>query len=463
MTAMNAFDPDLIRRYDGPGPRYTSYPTAPQFSLDFTAGDYRQLCASSNDRRPQKPLSVYVHIPFCKSLCYYCACSKIVTRHPEKAARYLERLHKEIDLQAALFDDSRPLEQLHFGGGTPTYLTAAQMGELMGHLEQRFGFAPAEEREFSIEIDPRTLDSGSLSELMQQGFNRVSFGVQDLNAQVQEAVNRIQPAEMTLNAISQARSAGFGALSLDLIYGLPHQTVASFASTVEQIIGMRPERLAIYNYAHLPDLFRAQRLISKEHLPGPEQKLEIFSEVVRLLTEAGYVHIGLDHFALPDDGLVTAQKNNTLQRNFQGYSTHADCDLIGLGLTSIGKVAEGYAQNHKLLSDYYAAIDSGELPVVRGMRLRHDDLLRRAVIQRLMCHSRLLKTDIEADFDIVFDSYFQHQLQALAGLAADGLVEISDPEITVSEKGRFLLRPIAMVFDAYLPAQVAPGNFSKVI
>ena len=460
---MNAFDPDLIRRYDGPGPRYTSYPTAPQLQLDFTAQDYQDLCAASNARRPQKPLSVYVHIPFCKSLCYYCACSKIVTRHPEKAARYLERLHKEIDLQADLFDEDRPLEQLHFGGGTPTYLSAAQMGVLMGHLEQRFGFAPADTREFSIEIDPRTLDSGSLDELRSQGFNRVSFGVQDLDARVQGAVNRIQPEQMTLGAIEEARRAGFGALSLDLIYGLPHQTVESFAKTVDQIISMRPERLAVYNYAHLPDLFRAQRLIDETHLPGPELKLEIFAEVVRQLTEAGYVHIGLDHFALPDDGLAIAQRNNTLQRNFQGYSTHADCDLIGLGLTSIGKVAEGYAQNQKLLSDYYAAIDSGVLPVVRGMRLTHDDRLRRAVIQRLMCHSKLLMAEIEADFDICFAEYFSAQLDALGALAADGLVEISDTDITVSEKGRYLLRPIAMVFDAYLPAHAARGRFSKVI
>ncbi len=460
---MTAFDLDLIRRYDGPGPRYTSYPTAPQFGLDFTIDDYRSLCSASNARRPQKPLSVYVHIPFCKSLCYYCACSKIITRHPEKAARYLERLHGEIDLQADLFDEGRPLEQLHFGGGTPTFLSAGQMGELMAHLEKRFGFAPESVREFSIEIDPRTLDPNSLAKLREQGFNRVSFGVQDLDPRVQAAVNRVQPEDMTLAAITEARRAGFGALSLDLIYGLPLQTVESFSQTVEKIVAMRPERLAVYNYAHLPDLFRAQRLIDADQLPGPEQKLEIFAEVVRRLLDAGYVHIGLDHFALPDDGLVLAQRDNTLQRNFQGYSTHADCDLIGLGLTSIGKVGEGYNQNHKLLSDYYSAIDSGVLPIVRGLRLNDDDRLRRTVIQRLMCHSRLSMAEVEAEFAIPFREYFSTELVALRTLEEDGLLQVSDEQITVSEKGRYLLRPIAMAFDAYLPARAARGRFSKVI
>ncbi len=463
-STISAFDADLIRRYDGLGPRYTSYPTANYFTADFTRENYQALCAASNAKTPPKGLSVYVHIPFCKTLCYYCACSKIVTRHPEKAATYMQRLYREIDLQARLFDQQRALRQLHFGGGTPTFLSADQMTKLMAHLESGFGFAPPGEREFSIEIDPRTLRSGSLDVLRQQGFDRVSFGVQDLDPKVQAAVNRLQPADMTLAAIEDARAAGFGALSLDLIYGLPHQTPTSFGRTLEQIIAFRPERLAIYNYAHLPGMFRAQKLIRQEDLPDAGQKLQIFSETVERLTEAGYVYIGLDHFALPDDDLVRAQENRALQRNFQGYSTHADCDLVGLGMTAIGKVGDGYAQNHKTLAEYYAAIDGGELAIARGLRLGHDDRLRRAVIQALMCHSYVDGAKISAEFDIDFLSYFSAELNALAQFADDGLVEVAGAQIHVSDTGRFLLRPIAMVFDAYLKGREDAGaRYSRVV
>ncbi len=463
MSMTAPFDKDLIRRYEGPGPRYTSYPTAVQFTEEFTRDDYRALCERSNTAEPRKPLAAYVHVPFCASLCYYCACSKIVTRHPEKVRAYLERLHREIEMQSGLLESGRPLRQLHFGGGTPTYLSAQQMAQLMRALESSFGFAAPSEREFSIEIDPRTLGPNCLPTLREQGFDRVSFGVQDLDPRVQAAINRLQPVEMTLAAIEGARSAGFGALSLDLIYGLPHQSVASFSRTLDQIIAARPERLAVYNYAHLPNLFRAQRLIDAADLPDAEEKLEIFAETVRRLSAAGYVYIGLDHFALPDDALVLAQRDRSLQRNFQGYSTHAECDLLGLGLTAIGKMADGYSQNAKALADYYAAIDAGHLPIARGLRLSRDDRIRRAVIQALMCHATLPYADIEARFDIDFADYFARELAGLEPLAADGLVGLGNQEIRVTDSGRFFLRPIAMVFDTYLKDGSTAGRFSKAV
>lgn len=444
------FDRALIEKYDRPGPRYTSYPTAPQFHEGFGALEYAEAARSSNEDPVPKPLSVYVHIPFCRSLCYYCACNKIVTQRTEKAGHYLGYLQREIGLQAALFDNDRQLTQLHLGGGTPTYFTDEQLAVLMRELQQNFPLDQTDGREFSLEVDPRTASSERIQALAELGFNRLSFGVQDFNPAVQAAVNRIQSVEQTEELIVAARRAGFRSVSVDLIYGLPKQTVASFDATLAKVIAMRPDRIATYNYAHLPQLFRAQRLIRPEDMPPPERKLELLELTIDRLTAAGYVYIGMDHFALPEDELTLAQRNGTLQRNFQGYSTHAECDLIGLGITAIGNVGGSYSQNVRELFQYYAKLDANEIPVFRGYTLSTDDQLRRQVISSLMCHGRISFKEIESDYPISFSNYFAPELAALQSFAADGLVRLDRNAIEVLPVGRLLLRNIAMVFDSYL-------------
>ncbi|MDS4026014.1 MAG: oxygen-independent coproporphyrinogen III oxidase [Candidatus Contendobacter sp.] len=460
MNTAIVFDPALIRKYDKAGPRYTSYPTAVQFHAGFGATEYREQALASNASR--RPLSLYVHIPFCDTVCFYCACNKIITKNRRHAAPYLDRLHQEIALQGALFDRSRPVTQLHWGGGTPTFISAEQMRALMQVTREHFRLLDDDSGEYSIEVDPRETDDHTIALLRKLGFNRLSLGVQDFDRRVQEAVNRIQPREITLKVMEAARREGFKSLSVDLIYGLPLQTVASFSRTVDDIIAQRPDRISVFNYAHLPDLFKTQRQIDGGALPPPAEKLEILKTVIERMTEAGYVYIGMDHFAKPDDELAQAQQAGTLYRNFQGYSTHADCDLIGLGATSIGMVGDSYSQNLKTLEEYYARIDEGRLAVFRGVRLDADDRLRRAVITDLICHFHLDFTAVERHFGIRFRDYFASEWVELADMQADGLLALSETDIRVLPAGRLLIRNICMVFDRYLREQ-KQQRFSKVI
>lgn len=462
MAQSLSFNRALVEKYDRPGPRYTSYPTAPQFHQAFAMDDYRSAAAASNQAPLPKPLSLYIHIPFCQSLCYYCACNKIITQKTHRAVEYLDYLKREIAMQAALFDSSRKLTQLHLGGGTPTYLTGEQLADLMDALHQAFDMDDSDAHEFSIEVDPRTISPERIHQLRELGFNRLSFGVQDFDPDVQAAVNRVQSEEQIYQLVATAREASFKSISVDLIYGLPLQTVASFDVTLDKIIALRPDRIAAYSYAHLPELVRAQRLIRREDMPPPERKLELLELTIRRLTEAGYVYIGMDHFALPDDELALARANGTLQRNFQGYSTHADCDLIGLGVSSIGKVGDSYSQSVKELSQYYARLNQGLLPVHRGYRLSADDRLRREVISDLMCHGRVDFAKIEAGHGIDFVEYFAESLAKLDEQVADGLVEIRDDALVLLPQGQLMMRSVAMAFDAYLGGE-QKGRFSRTV
>jgi oxygen-independent coproporphyrinogen-3 oxidase len=456
-----SFDLELIRRYDQSGPRYTSYPTAVEFDESFDAAAYRAACERSN--HSGRPLSLYFHIPFCDTVCFYCACNKIATKDRSLAPPYLERVYKELALQSELFDKSRVVEQLHWGGGTPTFLSHAQMTELMDTTRRHFNLAGDDVGEYSIEIDPREADAAGIALLRRLGFNRMSLGVQDFDPRVQQAVNRIQTEAETMAVLEAARSEGFRSISIDLIYGLPFQTPESFARTLERIIAVDPERLSVFNYAHLPERFKPQRRINEADLPAPEAKLDILQSTIERLTEAGYVYIGMDHFARPDDELARAQQAGTLYRNFQGYSTHADCDLIGIGVTSIGKIDNTYGQNRRGLEEYYADLDAGRLPVFRGIELTRDDLIRRDMITRLICHFELDIPSAEATWDIRFDEYFADALMKLRDMAGDGLLEVDAQKIRILPRGRLLVRNICMAFDAYLATKTGPIGFSKVI
>jgi len=455
------FDQELIKRYDGRGPRYTSYPTALQFEESFTAEDYRRHADESNSSG--QPLSLYVHIPFCKTLCYYCACNKIVTRNAERVQKYMRHLYQEIDMQSALFDRDRKIEQLHFGGGTPTYLNEAELRALMAYLRNSFTFDDSDAREFSIEVDPRTVDTKMMGILAELGFNRLSLGVQDFDHQVQAAVNRIQSADDVGGLVRDARDNKFKSISFDLIYGLPHQTVKTFDKTLEMVLEMRPDRLAIYNYAHLPARFKGQRMINDADIPLPETKLDILHHTINKLAGSEYIYIGMDHFALPEDDLVQAQANKTLQRNFQGYSTHSECDLIALGVSAIGSIGNIFSQNTTSTAEYEAMLEEGTLPVKRGIEVDADDLLRADVIKRLMCYDRLEFDAFDEAHNIEFRSYFTDELEKLAPLAADDLIGLNDREILITPKGRLLLRSIAMVFDRHLNQKENDGRFSKAI
>jgi oxygen-independent coproporphyrinogen-3 oxidase len=455
------FDIDLIKRYDQSGPRYTSYPTAVEFDPAFDATRYAEVCRETN--ASGRPLSLYFHIPFCDTVCFYCACNKIATKDRTLVQPYLDRVYNEMALQSALFDDERVVEQLHWGGGTPTFISHDQMRELMAQTRRHFTLADDEVGEFSIEIDPREARGETIALLREIGFNRMSLGVQDFDPKVQKAVNRIQSEDETMAVLEAARAEGFRSISIDLIYGLPHQTAESFMQTVERIIAVGPDRLSVFNYAHLPSRFMPQRRINEAELPPPEIKLEILQATTERLTEAGWLYIGMDHFARPDDELARAQRDGTLYRNFQGYSTHADCDLIGLGVTSIGKVGNTYGQNRRELDAYYEDIDAGRLPVFRGIELNRDDEIRRDVITRLICHFRLDFADVEERWNIDFQDYFGRSLAKLAGMQGDGLLEVDGQGIGVMPKGRLLIRNICMAFDAYLEAKQGPVGFSKVI
>jgi oxygen-independent coproporphyrinogen-3 oxidase len=463
MSITTSFPSELITKYGLAGPRYTSYPTALQFHEGFDAEAYRRHVRNSNDDLIPKPLSLYVHLPFCKELCYYCACNKKVTRNTQLAEVYLQHLDKEIEMQGKLFDRDRQVIQLHFGGGTPTYYDDIQLRHIVEQLSASFLLSRSTSREFSIEIDPRTVDEERIALLADIGFNRVSMGIQDFDPAVQKAVNRIQDEEKTLNLIDAARKSGFNSVSVDLIYGLPLQTAKSFEKTIDSVLTSRPDRLSVYNYAHLPHLFRAQRMISSEQVPPPEVRLQLMASTIKKLVEAGYVYIGMDHFALPDDELSIAMENGTLQRNFQGYSTCRETDLVGMGVSAIGKVGNSFVQNLKDIRDWQAALDTGELPVWRGLSLSGEDRLRREVISAIMCQGFVQFTEFEQKFGIDFNEHFALELKSLKPLEADGLVELSEGTIEVTPTGLLLLRAIAMKFDEYLINDLQGKSYSKVI
>jgi len=454
------FDAELISRYDINGPRYTSYPTAVQFHPNFNEQHYRAAAVISN--QAGGPLSVYIHVPFCNSPCFYCGCSRIITRDHSRADTYLKRLFKEIELQATLFDRTRAVRQLHLGGGTPTFLAIEQFQSLMNKLSQHFTLLRDGAHEFSIEVDPRTVTPDMIPQLAALGFNRVSLGVQDFDHDVQIAVNRVQSVRQTLDVIDAARAHGFRSTNVDLIYGLPRQTPEKFAKTLNLIVDANPERIALYGYAHMPHLFKAQRRIHLEDLPDAAARLALLQLSVKTLTDAGYVYIGMDHFARNDDELVTARRNGTLHRNFQGYSTRAECDLIALGVSSISKIGNVYSQNTKSLLEYYALLDNSSLPIQRGVVLDRDDEIRRTVIQHIMCQGHLDFKQLSDQLHIDFNWYFLHEMLDLQVLQRDGLIELDDNSLRVTPKGRLLLRHVAMVFDAYLK-HASRQQFSKAV
>ncbi|MDM0028132.1 oxygen-independent coproporphyrinogen III oxidase [Variovorax saccharolyticus] len=454
--------PSVLRQFDVAGPRYTSYPTADRFVDAFTAEDYAQtLEQRSGAGASARALSLYVHIPFCESLCYYCACNKIVTRHKSKGGEYLSYLAREISLQVDKLGRGARVRQLHLGGGTPTFLDDAALRTLMAMLRDAFSLSP--DGEYSIEIDPRTVDRARLVTLASLGFNRLSFGVQDFDPDVQKAVHRIQPASQVFDLMSTARGLGFDSVNVDLIYGLPRQNPASFDRTLEQVCALRPDRIALYAYAHLPERFKAQRRIDTEALPDAAAKVEMLSRSIAALTAAGYVYIGMDHFALPGDALAVAKRQGRLHRNFQGYSTQPDCDLVALGVSAIGRIGATYSQNAKTLEEYYDLLDQGRLPVVRGLALTRDDVLRRTVIMAIMCQGRVDFETVGAAHLVDFAQCFAAELQALRALAAQGLVLLSDRHLEVTPLGWFFVRAIAMVFDRYLQADRNRTRFSRIV
>lgn len=455
------FDPQLIKRYDKAGPRYTSYPTAVQFGDEYTADTYKKFAEKSN--QSGQALSLYFHIPFCDTVCFYCGCNKVVTKDRSKAAPYLDRVYKEIEMQAKLFDPSRKVDQLHWGGGTPTFISHDEMRELMTVTRKHFNLHDDDSGEYSIEIDPREVSRDSIKLLRELGFNRMSLGVQDFNPAVQKAVNRIQSREETLAALTAAREENFKSISVDLIYGLPLQTVESFDQTLDELIEISPDRVSVFNYAHLPERFKPQRRINEDELPPASVKLEIFKHCMEKLTNAGYVYIGMDHFAKQDDELTIAQNNGKLYRNFQGYATHADCDLVGIGITSIGTIANSFAQNVRTMDEYYEKIDQGELAIFRGVEIDNDDLIRREAIMQLICHFKLNFNDVEKHFNINFNDYFSVELERYKTMVNDGLITMDERSIEVTSRGRLLIRNICMVFDRYIKPDEKTERFSKLI
>ncbi|GKT12503.1 MAG: oxygen-independent coproporphyrinogen III oxidase [Thiomicrorhabdus sp.] len=454
------FDEELIKRYNQSGPRYTSYPTAVQFDEVFGVEGYKAAAKRSNDSG--RGLSLYFHIPFCDTVCFFCACNKVWTRDRSKAKPYLERLFKEIEMQSKLFDPSRKVEQLHWGGGTPTFINNDEMKQLMDKIREHFNLYDDDSGEYSIEIDPREADRESVKLLRDLGFNRMSLGIQDFDPKVQKAVNRIQSQEETFEVLEGAREAGFLSVNVDLIYGLPLQTEKGFINTLDRVLEAEPDRFSIFNYAHMPAMFPTQKKMKESEMPSSDEKLAILHASTERLLEAGYVYIGMDHFAKPDDELAIAQRDETLYRNFQGYSTHAECDLVGMGATSISLLNNTYAQNRKGLNEYYEAIDAGDLAVYRGVELSEDDELRRDVITRLISHFHINFATVDKLWNIRFKEYFAKELPKLAPMVEDGLMTLTDEDIYITAKGRLLIRNICMVFDAYLKPG-AENRFSKVI
>ncbi len=467
MNTIPPFDAALLRRYDAPGPRYTSYPTAPQFNATFGEAQFREHARRSNADPIPRQLSLYLHIPYCFSPCFYCGCNRIITRDFGRSSPYLERMLREAEEVARLFDRDREVIQLHLGGGTPNFLRPVQIADLIESLSRHFHFSRADNRDFSIELDPRLIQPGDIAAYAALGLNRASLGVQDFDPEVQRAVNRIQSVEQTLQTIEDCRAVKFRSVNVDLIYGLPKQTLEGFGNTLDVVLRAKPDRLAIYGYAHLPEIFKAQRQIVAADLPDAETKMALLGLAIEKLSAAGYRYIGMDHFALPEDDLARAQDSASLHRNFMGYTTHADCDLIGLGMSAISHIGDTFSQNARDLPSWEAALDDGRLPTWRGMELDRDDVLRSEVIQQLMCRAEIDIDSLEARFDIDFEEYFADALTRLPALVADGLAEIQPSRIVATSRGRLLLRIIAMCFDRYLTestdSPAARPQYSRVI
>ncbi len=454
----------MLRRLDRPGPRYTSYPTADRFVEAFGAAEYAQALALRATGAPvgsAAPLSIYVHVPFCDSVCYYCACNKVVTRHHERATEYLDMLERELRLHVDVLGKAQSVSQLHLGGGTPTYLSDDELTRLMAMIGGAFRLSAT--AEISIEVDPRTATPQRLAHLRALGFNRMSFGVQDFDPNVQKAVHRVQPYDLVRELMASARELGFESINTDLIYGLPKQSAATFERTVTQIAALRPDRIALYAYAHLPQRFKPQRRIVTEQLPAADERIRMLGGAMAGFIAHGYTYIGMDHFALPEDSLAQAKRQGRLHRNFQGYSTQPDCDLIGLGVSSIGRVGATYSQNAKTLDDYYDALRHGQFPIARGLALTRDDLLRRSVIMALMCQGRVVFESIELAHLIRFADYFKPEMASLAELQDLGLVELSGEAIRVTATGWYFVRAVAMVFDRYLRGDQVRERFSRII
>ncbi|HEY8355510.1 MAG TPA: oxygen-independent coproporphyrinogen III oxidase [Methylophilaceae bacterium] len=453
--------PEMLQRFDVPGPRYTSYPTADRFVEAFGEEDFLLALEQRQVGRLALPLSVYVHIPFCESLCFYCACNKIVTKRHERAAEYLRYLERELDLYMARLGQGQTVSQLHLGGGTPTFFSDDELKRLMDMLRRRFVLAT--DGEYSIEVDPRTVTEARLRHLADIGFNRISFGVQDFDPEVQKAVHRIQPAEQVFDLVASARRLGFRSINVDLIYGLPRQTAESFQRTLQQVASLRPDRIALYAYAHLPERFKPQRRIHEADLPRAADKIGMLSGAISAFLGNGYIYVGMDHFALPDDELAIAKRQGRLHRNFQGYSTQPDCDQISLGVSAISRVGATYSQNAKTLEEYCDLLDHGRLPIVRGLALTRDDVVRRAVIMAIMCQGQVLFESINLAYLIDFRSYFADELRRLESLRQDGLIEMDETGIQVTAAGWFFVRAVAMMFDRYLQADRNRTRFSKII
>lgn len=442
-----SFSRELLEKYNIPGPRYTSYPTAPEWKDDFGPGDMEKMLEQSNAGPHPRPVSLYMHLPFCDSLCLFCGCNVVIQKDHSKAQSYLDRLKWEVDAMSRHLDRARPVLQFHWGGGTPTYMAPEQLEDLFSWTRERFSFAP--NAEIGVEVDPRVTTQEHVRTLRRLGFNRISMGVQDFNPEVQKTIHRIQPYELTERLVAQCRAAGFDSINIDLIYGLPHQTGESFAETVDSVIGINPDRIAMFSYAHVPWLKKQQGAFAK-YIPDGSDKFKIFRSGVEHFTAAGYDYIGFDHFARPNDELCVAQRERTLHRNFQGYTTKAGADLFGLGVSSISGVDRVYAQNFRDVDSYYAAIDQKQLATMRGMRLSEDDIIRRTVISKILCHCVLHKAEIEAEFNISFDRYFAEEQPRLRELAEDGLLELAEGTIAVTLLGRIFIRVVGMAFDKYL-------------
>lgn len=445
------FSSELLHKYCKAGPRYTSYPTAPYFHESFGPAEWENTLRTTPS--PERGISLYAHIPFCDTLCYYCGCNMIATKDYSKAADYLQVLFKEIDHVAALTDPARKVHQLHWGGGTPTYLKPDDMRRLYAHMASRFSMAP--DAEIGCEMDPRELTRDHIRALRECGFNRLSLGVQDLEGQVQHAVNRVQPEALIREVYGWIREEGFDSVNFDLMIGLPHQTPDSFARTLDKVIAMNPDRFAVFNYAHVPWMKKHQKLIVEETLPQIDARLALQKLTLEKLTDAGYVYVGMDHFAKPDDELVKAQQNKTLYRNFQGYTTHKDCDILAFGASAISQTDEIYAQNVKVLSEYRTLVEAGKLPIERGLKITQEDKLRRDAITQIMCDLELDKASFGQQWNIDFDRYFADALNDLQDMQNDGLVVLEPGKVRVTEAGRVFLRNIAMAFDAYLHQQSA--------
>ena len=456
------FNKDLIQRYDTYGPRYTSYPTAVQFKSDIDDDDYHNWVTRSNEDPIPAPLSLYLHIPFCDTICYYCGCSKVITKDKSKATHYIELLKQEIKLQGALYAKDRKVTQIHWGGGTPTFLNDEEIYEIIECIRENFNIAINNQIEFGIEVDPRTVDQDRLKNLKNLGFNRISFGIQDLDSCVQKSVNRVQSTQEIEQHIKDARNLGYQSINLDLMYGLPKQTMHSFSKTLDTTIELNPDRIAIYNYAHLPEMFKPQRRINENELPSAEEKLNILQLSIDKLQKAGYVYIGMDHFAKETDALVKAQQEGTLQRNFQGYSTHANTDNVAMGITAISHVGDNYSQNVRSIDEYEACLKQNKIPVFRGIELEADDVLRGEIINQLMCNNTLDIKKLEKKWGIHFKTYFKTSLENLKQMAEDGLLNISESKLTITTSGRLLARSICMQFDRYLQEK-NNNRFSRVI